>query len=109
MSVYHHSNVLISSSSVFRGDPKLVAIEVQEREHDLERKKADDEWQREFKLKELESRERIELAKTEAEKARAKADEAREEGNIRRDKFMEAMVRYMQSQIGGGGAVGPAK
>ena len=101
--------MFISSSSLFKGDPKLIAIEVQEREYDLGRKKADDDWQRDFKIKELESRERIELARIEAEKARAKAEEAREEANSRRDKMMEAMFGYMQNQIGGVGAVGPAK
>lgn len=96
-------------SSQVRGDPKLIAVEVQEREYELEKKKNEDTWQREFKLKELESKERIELARSEADKARAKADEAREEANAKRDKMMEALFAYMQSQVVGAGGGGPGK
>ena len=80
---------------------------MEEREYELEKKKAEDVFQRNLKLNEMESRERVEMARIDADKARAKADEAREEANGKRDKMIEALMMVMQSQMTGGG--GPAK
>jgi hypothetical protein len=63
----------------------MIALELKEKEFDIEKKRQVAEWEREFKIRQLESQERIELARIEAEKARAQAQEKRDGADIERD------------------------
>jgi hypothetical protein len=78
----HHHHVI-------RDDPKLVAVEIQEREYELEKKKINDEWERDFKLQQLQSQERIELARIAAQE---KADVARQQAQDKADKSRDEML-----------------
>lgn len=105
------SIIIITSLSIHRGDPQLVAAEIREKEYDIgrkiqvdEKKKQDDEWDRAFKLKQLESQERLELARIESqeriEKMRAQQQES---FNKEREQMMEALLIMLNQASGGGG------
>ena len=68
----------------------------------MEKKKTDLDWERDYKIKQLESQERIELAKLESiertELARARAQEMQTQ-------VMNALMQLLQNHgVGGGGA-----
>jgi hypothetical protein len=93
-----------------RDDPKLVQVEIEERIYALEKKKRDDEWERDFKLQQLQSTERIELARIAAQE---KADQVRqnlqEKSEKNRDDMMSALLMLMQTQASAGGGGGALK